>query len=405
MPIYEYRVRDRGDKVISGRMEASSEEDLVFRLRKSNYVVTSIKQLKSSNAPQLSNIASGGVSRKAMLRFVIKLSNMLQVGLSLSVSIRIISEQTPNKKFKKILDSLHSSIASGTSLSTSLAYYPGVFPDLMVRMVEVGESSGKLTEVLTEYAEYAESQANLREQIKSAMTYPIAVVGLSLVILYLFLTFVIPKYSQMFKSAKVKIPLPTQILLDLSSIAKEHWQIILICMVVFIFGLRAIMRIPKVRIFMDFVKLRLPVYGRIIRKVILARFSETMGVLYQSGVSILESLTISARIAGNYFYSRAINELTGHVKNGKRMSEYISGNRLFNPEIAEMISVGENTGRLSEMLRKTAQLYSKEIGEVVKRLSSLLEPIIICSLAIFIGFLAMAMLMPMLTMVKSMGGG
>ena len=404
MPIYEYKARDEKDKIVSGQLEADTEADLVGKLKKMNYVVTKITEVKSKKSPSVGiGISFGRIKQRDMLKFTVKLANMLQVGLSLPSSLRILRDQIAKPKFKKVLSALYSNIASGTSFSASLSYYPKAFPNTMVRMVEVGEASGKLTETLTQYAEYAENQENIKSQIKSAMTYPIVVITIAAIVGYLFLTFVMPKFIKMFKDANIALPLPTRILMNLSNFASSYWLYIVVAVVFIVIGYKLAKRFSKFTSFIDKVKLKVPIISGLIKKMIQARFTQTLGVLYQTGVPILESLRISENIVGNACYSKALRELHSHVKDGKKISEYIGSNPLFNPEIVEMVSVGENTGRLAEMLQKSASFYYQEVNVTLKNAASLFEPLVVCVMGLCISLLACAIIMPILGMLKTIG--
>lgn len=406
MPVFEYKVRDQKDQVVSGTMEALTEEDLVGRLKRMNYVVTRISEVKTKKPSEsAAGVGGGKIKQKEILNFIIKLANMLQVGISLSSSIRILSNQAKKPKLKKILNGIHNNISSGVSFSKSLSFYSRAFPDIMIRMVRVGETVGKLPDILTQYAEYAENQANIRAQIKSALTYPMAVITIAGIVLYIFLTFVIPKFFQVFKEVKIEMPLPTQILLNMSDFCRGYWLHALVGIVVLITGYRLAKRNKRFVELIDGLKLKVPGYSVLLKKVILVRFAQTLGLLYQSGIPILESIKTSEGILGNIKYSKAMSELHNHVKDGKKISDYIGSNPLFSDEIVEMINVGENTGRLSEMLRSSASFYQKEINSAVKQFLALLEPVILCCLGGFIAFLALSIVLPIFKMMSAVGEG
>lgn len=406
MPVYEYKARDQKDQVVTGTMEADTEAGLVDKLRKMNYVVTKIGEIKPKKVASVGpGRGTEKIKQKDMLKFIVKLSSMLQVGISLPAGIRILRDQTKKPKFKSVLNGLYANISSGVSFSKSLSFYPNAFPDIMVKMVRVGETTGKLSDILAHYAEYSENQANIRSQIKSALTYPLAVITVSGIILYIFLVFVIPKFIDMFKEANIELPLPTQILFNLSNFARDCWLYVLTALIILFICYKLAKRRYSFNRFIDNIKLKIPGFSVLLKKMIQARFAQTLGLLYQSGVPILESIKTSEGILGNIQYSQAMKELHAHVKDGKKISDYIAGNRLFSADIVEMVSVGESTGRLSDMLQRSALFYRKEINVAVKSFLTLLEPIIICGMGVFIAFLALSVIMPIFKMMSEIGAG
>jgi len=294
-------------------------------------------------------------------------------------------------------------VESGSTIAEALRKHPRIFNDLFVNMVEVGESGGLLDVVLQRLAQYIEKAAALKAKVKSAMMYPSAIVGVAVLVIIFMLTFVIPTFAQMFQQMGTDLPLPTLIVVGLSNFVRSYILVILAVMVGMVFAFRAYYRTEGGRLVVDALMLKLPVFGMLIRKVSVARFTRTLGTLVASGVPILEALRITARTAGNKVLERAVDATRESVTAGKTLVEPLKVSGVFPPMVIQMINVGEQTGALDTMLSKIADFYDEEVDVAVSGLMSLLEPMMIVFLGVVIGGLVVAMYLPIFKLVTVVG--
>ena len=400
---YGYKVRDRDGKLIEGSIEAESTALVVNKLRQMGYVPIAIEKKRSVSVHNDLHIPGVGAARvkvKEISIFSRQFATMINSGLTLLRSLQILTTQTSNKVFAAVIDDVRGDVESGSSLSQALSRHPKQFNRLYVSMVRAGETGGVLDGVLLRLASTIEKQVELRGKIKSAMTYPIAVLSMVLCILSAMLLFIVPMFKGMYKSLGGTLPLPTRILLLVSKLFVTWLPLIIIVHVVAIIALKRWIRTERGRAAWDGFKLRIPIFGELIHKTALARFAHTLSVLLHSGVPVLECLDITSDTVGNQVMARAIKDVRTGVTQGESIAKPLENHPVFPPMIVQMIAVGEETGAIDELLDKIGTFYDQEIEASVDALTSLLEPLLIAVLGGAVGAMVIALYMPMFNIIK-----
>lgn len=400
MPFFEYAVRDAEGKNISGRKEADDVNALVSEFRQQGYVIVNIKETKkqTSTGAKKKKGRARRIKLDDLVIFSRQMATMVEAGIPLVQTLDILSEQTENSSFRDVIRKIKVDVEGGKSLSEGLHAHKKVFSNLFVSMVKAGEQSGSLDEILDRLATYLEKMSNLQKKIKSAMTYPIVVFAIALIITTLMMTFIIPQFAQIFKSLDAKLPAPTQILIDVSYFVRANFLLVAIVFAGIIFAIKAMVRTPQGRLAWDRLMLRLPIFGVLLLKSSISKFARTLSTLSKSGVPILNALEIVGSTAGNKVIELAVLDARNSIREGEGISGPLEEKGIFPPMVVRMIAVGEETGELEEMLSKIADFYEAQVDTAVEGLSSLLEPIIIAFLGIVIGGIVVAMFLPILTL-------
>ena len=395
---YAYKVRDRAGGVQTGEMEADDQRLVVAKLREMGYVPLSI-DAKSGGSGLQKEIKLPGLGGRVKLKdlsvFSRQFATMINSGLSLLKSLSILADQTENDKLREILGTVAADIESGDSLSGALSRHPKVFSQLYVSMIRAGETGGSLDDVLLQLATTIEKQVELRSKVKSAMTYPVAVLGLVLIIMSAMMIFIVPMFETLYADLDGPLPLPTKMLLAVSGFVTSKLPVIVVVAVAGVYAFRRWVRTATGRAVVDRAKLRVPVFGGLVHKTALARFSRTLESLLRSGVPILESLEITSDTVGNVVMSRAVIEIGEGVRRGDSLAGPMQGMKIFPPMVTQMMAVGEETGALDEMLGKVGAFYEQEVEATVDALTSLLEPLLIVVLGGTVGGMVVALYMPM----------
>jgi type IV pilus assembly protein PilC len=325
---------------------------------------------------------------------------MISSGLSLLRALYILTEQTENKKLAAVIDDVRQDVEKGSSLSQAISRHPKVFNRLYIAMVRAGETGGVLDTVLQQVAGTIEKQVELRSKIRSAMTYPIVVFALVIVIVSAMLLFIVPMFKGLYADLGGTLPLPTRILLLLSTIVVKFFPLVILFDVGLVIAFKRWVRTNKGRAAWDRVKLRIPVFGKLTHKTAMTRFSRTLAVLLRSGVPILESLEITAETVGNSVVAKAVKDVQVGVKQGEAINKPLQGHDVFPPMVVQMMAVGEETGALDEMLDKIGEFYEQEVEAMVTSLTSLLEPLLIVVMGAAVGGMVIALYMPMFNIIK-----
>jgi type IV pilus assembly protein PilC len=403
MPLFSYKARDGAGKPISSTMDAADKDDLMDKLHKMGYLATQIKELSMARKTGLRLAGLNAISDEDMIVFNVELANMVGSGLSLLDSLKVLSKQLENVKLKNTVDQILTNITAGESFSGALLRYPRVFSKFFVNMVKAGETSGKLGNVLERVAEYMESQSMLKQKIKEIVLYPLIVLALAVSVTIFLVTFVIPRFVEIFRTLEIKLPLMTLILYK-SGLALAHfWYVGILVAVAVAAGFKYFVNTDKGGYIYDRMKLKLPVVGPLYRKIILSRFSRTLATLFGSGVSILDSLRITRDIMGNRIYEKCLADVYDAVRKGESISESLALTGEFPPDVIQMVSVGENSGSLQEMLNKISDLYDKSISYAVKKFTTVIEPLILVVVGGIVGFIMASMLLPIFNLVKVFG--
>lgn len=399
---YVYRVRDRGGRLLEGSLEADNTGLVATKLREMGYFPIAIEA--RSGAGLRTELHIPGLGRRVKQRdvaiFARQFSTMINAGLTMLRSLSILSEQTPNPVLAKAVDSVRSDVETGASLSQALGRHPRIFSRLFVAMVRAGEAGGVLDEVLLRLATTLERQAALRSKIRSALAYPIAVLGLVSCIVTAMLIFVVPMFKSMYKQVGGKLPVPTQILLSTSNLFTKFFPLVAVAAVLAVVGSRRMLRTPAGRTAWDRAKLRTPILGGLVHKSSITRFSRTLSVLLRAGVPILESLEITADTVGNAVVSAAVRDVGSAVKTGETMARPLAAHPVFPPMVTQMLAVGEESGALDAMLEKIGDFYDQEIESLVDALTSLLEPILIVVMGTVVGGMVVCLYLPMFNIIK-----
>lgn len=398
MATYVYTVRDRAGKSISGELEGDNEGTVSAKLRQMGYVIVNLKRKDVGLNIQLGSKRPKKVKSKDLTIFSRQFATMVNSGLSLTKCLSILSAQSESPGLRVIVADVQKDVEGGQSLSDSLTKHPKAFPPIFVNMVRAGETGGVLDEVLMRVAEHFEKENNLKAKVKSAMAYPAAMFSMSMLILFAMLTFVVPVFVSMFAQLGGELPLPTQILVNMSDFIRTKWFIIIGVVVGAVYGLRTYKATKGGKFRVDTIKIHLPVVGKLIMKVALARFTRTFGTLISSGVPILSALDIVADTAGNEVVAQAVKKTRAGIKEGETISKPLSESAVFPPMVVQMIAVGEETGALDSMLNKIADFYDAEVAAGVDALTSLLEPLMIAFMGGIIGAIIIALYMPMFKM-------
>ena len=335
--------------------------------------------------------------------FTQQLAAMLEAGLPLVTSLEALEDQTENPVFQVIIHNVRTDVSAGKSFSESCAVYPRAFPNLFISMVEAGEASGGLAEILDKTSVYFEETVKLIKQIKGAMTYPVAVIGLSVGLVNILLIFVIPVFAEMFADFGAELPKPTQILIDLSEFLKSYIVFLIIGFAAFIWAFKRVVSTPKGRRIKDQTMLKLPVIGELTRKVSLSRFCRTYAILMRAGVPILRTLEIVRKASDNTYIEAACKEVSKHISQGGQVSEVLAIDPYFPPMVKHMTRAGEQTGNVDGMMVKVADFYDNEVDTLVAALTSLMEPLLICFLGIVVGGIVMAMFLPIFQLSSVVG--
>jgi type IV pilus assembly protein PilC len=399
---FMYKVRDRQGRLVQGSLEADNSTLVAERLRQMGYVPIAIDRKDTTALKRELHLPGMGsrVRQRDIAVFSRQFATMVDAGLTLLRTLTILAEQTESKALAAIVDEVRADVEKGASLSQALAKHPKAFDQLYVSMVRAGEAAGVLDEVLARLADTIEKQVELRRNIVSAMAYPVVVFGLVVTIVTAMLLFVVPMFTKLYQQLGGGLPLPTRVLVNLSSGMTRWWWIVLGAEVGGFVAMRRWIATPAGRARWDAVKLRIPIAGRLVRKAALTRFSRTLSVLLRAGVPILESLEITADTVNNAVLARAVKDTQAGVKIGESIARPLAEHSSFPPMLVQMMAVGEETGALDSMLDKVADFYEAEVEATVAGLTSLLEPLLIVVMGGCVGGMVVALYLPMFNIIK-----
>jgi type IV pilus assembly protein PilC len=395
---FDYQVRDRSGKLITGQLEADNQAAVASKLTSMGYAPIKIEQVKETGLQMEINLpGSNRVKLKDLAIFSRQFATMISSGLSLIRALSILHEQTENKKLAETIDEIRSQVEAGSSLSQALAEHEKVFPKLYVAMVRAGETAGMLDQVLLRVAAMYEADVKLRSKIKSAMTYPVIVFIMAIMLSTVMLIFIVPVFADMFDDLGGELPLLTQVLVSASNFVTS-WLGVLTYLVVptaLWFSYKRIRSTEKGRYTLDVIKLRLPVFGPLFHKIALTRFARNLSTLLAAGVPILQALEITADTVNNGPIASAVKDVQDSVRQGESINRPLSGHEVFPPMVVQMIAVGEETGNVDGMLSKISDFYDTEIESTTESLTALMEPLMIGVIGGIVGGMVIALYMPM----------
>jgi type IV pilus assembly protein PilC len=401
--VYIWEGRSRKGVIEKGEMEASNEASVRSQLRRQQILATKIQAKPKDVLKGLSFLQRKRVREKEIVVFTRQFATMIDAGLPLVQCLEILSSQQDNKYFKEILIKVKGDVEAGSTFADALRKQPAVFNDLFCNLVAAGEAGGILDTILDRLAKYIEKTMNLKRKVKGAMVYPGAVLAVALLVIGSLLVFVIPVFQKMFADMGGTLPAFTQMVINLSEIMRNYWWAFAICAVGGYVGFRGYYRTDPGRAKVDDYLLKIPVFGSLIKKVAIAKFTRTLSTMLSSGVPILEGLEIVARTSGNKTIEKAILRTRASIGEGKTVAEPLGTSGIFPPMVVQMISVGESTGQLDTMLSRIADFYDEEVDTAVAALTSLLEPILMVFLGTAIGALVIAMYLPIFRMASVLG--
>ncbi|GAB4067604.1 type II secretion system F family protein [Angustibacter speluncae] len=392
---FEYQVRDRGGKVVTGKLEGPSQTAVVSKLKEMGYAPLAVSETRSGGLNAEINLpGSNKVKLKDLAIMARQFATMINSGLSLLRSLTILAEQTESKGLKTALTGVRNDVETGQSLSTALAQHPRVFPPLMINMCRAGEVGGFLDAVLLQIAENYEAEVKLRSKIKSAMTYPTVVFVIAILAVVGMLLFIVPVFAGMFENLGGELPGPTKVLVFLSEAMKIVAPVGLVVGIVGAVLWGRFKHDERVRKIVDPTMLRLPVFGQLFQKVALSRFSRNLGTMLRSGVPILQSLEIVGETSGNVVIEKATSDVQESVRKGESLAGPLADHKVFPPMMVQMLAVGEDTGAMDTMLHKLSDFYDQEVEATTEALTSLIEPLMIAVLGSIIGAMIIALYMP-----------
>ena len=401
MPQFKYVAKDKDGRTISGSMEAPSSIALVDTLRQKEYVIISLDEVKEASKGL--SFGGGNVKMDDLVVFSRQLATMVDAGIPLVGALDALQEQMESKNFKNVVKRVRDNVEGGLSLSEALGKQPNVFSPFFINMVRAGESSGNLDEILDRVAIYMEKTIALIRKVKSSLIYPAVVVTMAILITTFLIVKVVPTFESIFATINVSLPLPTLILIKISHIVRSYLLFVIIGLVIAFITLSQIIKTDKGRLAFDTFLLKIPVIGPLLRKVAIARFARTLSTLQKSGVSILTALEIVGKTSGNRVIEAAVMKTKMSIKEGESIAQPLTASKVFPPMVTRMISVGEQTGKLEEMLGKVADFYESEVDAAVSGLTSLIEPLIIAFLGVVVGGIVVSMFLPIVKLIQVVG--
>jgi type IV pilus assembly protein PilC len=402
MPVFMWKGRTLAGEAQSGEIEVNRQDEVVELLRKKKILVTSVRPKGGGFAlPKL----GGGVGTKELAIFTRQFATMISAGLPLVQCLDILAKQTPKPSFARCIAEVTREVEAGSTLADALGKHKQVFDDLFRNMVAAGEAGGVLDEILMRLATYIEKADALKRKVQSAMVYPGVVLTVALGATAFMLIFIIPTFAKMFTDFGGELPLPTKIVLFMSKTLQSFWWVMLLAIAGIVIGLQRYYSTEGGRRVMDAFMLKMPVLGDVLLKGAVARFTRTLGTLIASGVPILAGLEITAKTAGNKVISEAIMTARASIREGETVAAPLKTSGVFPPMVVQMITVGEQTGALDEMLTKIAVFYEAEVDTAVDTLTSIIEPVMIVVMGGIVGGMVVAMYLPMFKLVSVVAGG
>jgi type IV pilus assembly protein PilC len=411
--LYSYRARGQSGQILDGNLEAASKKEVAKQLRDKKLHAVSIEEIENTNKKEKDskfslamdiseiNIFGGGYKISELANFAQRLSVLIGAGIPLVRSITIIKKQSNLKHEKEMLQGLLSKVEAGEQLSTALQDYPKYFPKLFVHLIKAGETGGVLDEVLSELVEYYRKRDKINKEVKSALYYPITIVLVAIVAVFILMGFVLPNILNMLTGFGGEIPLPTQILIFVSNFISGYWWAILIVLLIASLLISNYVKTPKGKLRKDRLLLKIPVIGDLIRKVVIARFASTLELLIKSGVNIINALPVIEEVVDNEVFADILLETRLRVREGSTLSEPIKQSGEFPPMVVQMLKVGEESGNIEDMLNKISAYYDLEVENAIEGSISLIEPVMIIILAVIVGGIVASIILPLFSIYSS----
>jgi type IV pilus assembly protein PilC len=402
MPVFTFSAKDGAGKKVSGERVAENKQVLQAQLRRERLSEATVKEKGKEFV--MPTFGSSKVPVKDVAIFFRQFSVMIDAGLPLVQCLEILGANQENVTFQKALTGVRTTVEGGSTLANAMRGYPKIFDDLSTNMIEAGETGGILDIILQRLATYVEKAVKLKAAVKSALIYPVSVIGIAVIIVGCLLKFVVPIFINLFASLEVELPLPTRIVMGLSYFVEHFWWVMIGGLAALVFGVRQMRKSDKGRYISDAFMLKMPVLGLVLRKIAVARFSRTLGTLLTSGVSILEALNITARTSGNAVLEQALYKVRKAIEEGRTIVDPLKESAVFPNMVTQMIGVGEATGAMDTMLQKIADFYEDEVDAATKDMLTLLEPMLIAFLGVAVGGIVISLYMPLFAMIAKLAG-
>jgi len=401
MPSYNYTALDIRGKKITGDYNASSKSDVIGMLREKKYVPVTINEKKSKSKDIATIDIFSRVTIKDLALFCRQFQVMLNAGVPIVNSLDILRAQTEKKKFKLIIEDLYEMVQKGSTFSEALLSHKEIFPEIMISMIEAGEVSGNLDVIMERLSVHFEKEFKINNKVKGAMVYPIILVIAVIAVVSFLLVFVMPTFIGMFEGSGVPLPTITQVLLNISDFLRTKWFVLFGAVIILVIIYKRLMQEKSLRIKRDKFKLKLPVIKNVQIKVASARFTRTLSTLLGSGVELMKSIEIVSRVTGNTYIATTLTEVKEDLRKGGNLSEPLRRRGIFPVMIPAMVNIGEESGAIDEVLDKTANFYDEEVEVAIDKLTTMLEPLMIVIMAVVVGFVVIAMILPMFDMLKT----
>lgn len=400
MPQFRYKARNLKGVLVSGVIDADTPKDVLKELKIKNIFPIQIKEdVKSKD---ISFNFSQGVKLSDLSIFLRQFATLLNAGISISNALDVLIKQTANKKLREALSDMNENVKKGKSLSECMKAHDTIFPDILINMIEAGEVSGTIDRILDRMATYFEKENSINQKVKTALTYPAVVSVVALCVVIFMLSYVLPTFVNLFKAAGAVLPLPTRILLGVSFAITHFWYYLIAIIFLLYFLFRSYANTKEGRRLFDGIKLKLPIFGTVIKKVITSRFTRTLGILLASGIPVIQAMQVVENVVGNKVVEEGLKEAEEGMKQGKGLAKPLEDIGIFQPMVINMIAVGEESGMLDSLLDRTANFFDKEVDDAVTRMTTLLEPVIIVALAVVVGFIIISIVMPMFKMYNTL---
>jgi type IV pilus assembly protein PilC len=400
VPTFRYTAKDQDARTLTGKIVAETQDLVIEELRKRRLIVTNIAEERQGTLFTVSSEKGKPIKTEDVILFARQMATMIEAGIPILQTMEALQEQAMNPSFKKVLGTIKDDIRLGNGLSAAFAKHPKVFDNLFINMLRVGETGGVLSSVLDRLAAYMEKTAKLKRKVSSAMIYPIAIVSMAVIVTTILLVKVVPTFKTIYSGFNRELPAMTQMLLNFSDALQKQFVLIVLGIVGLVTAFILFKRTEKGAFQIDGWKLKLPIFGDLICKVAVSRFCRTLSVMVQSGVPILESLDIVRKTIGNRVLERVIDDVIQGVREGESMADPLARSRIFPSMVTKMIAVGEQSGQLDKMLSKCADFFDEQVDAAVDGLTSLIEPCIIGFLGIVIGFIVMALFLPIISITQ-----
>ncbi|MEK5390568.1 type II secretion system F family protein [Margalitia sp. FSL K6-0131] len=394
MAVFQYIGRNRKGERVKGKLKAANYNEAVLKMKEKGIAIRSLTELKGILYREI-NVIKPNIKHKDLVIYIRQFSTLIKAGISVVDSTKILAEQTVNRVLKQTLYNIYEDIQTGKSYTEAAEKFPTIFPSMFINMMKAGEASGQIEEILERMAVYFEKQHQTRQKIKAAMSYPIILAIISIAVVIFMLAVIVPKFAGMFASFNAKLPALTLWLLNSSQFVVHYFWLFILFLLLLLLGYYLLVRSKNGSFYLDMIKLKIPVFGKIIQKAALARMTRTLSTLFASSVPILHAISIVENVVGNQVIAKILGESKNYIEEGKSIAEPMKDHWAIPPLVSQMMIIGEQSGTIDYMLEKVAEFYESEVDQATEQLKSLLEPMMIVFLAGVVGTIVAAITIPM----------